>query len=76
MFFGMKPFTARRARFHQKTRFGSLGIGVYYVNFKSFDMYCIGDAVGVLIFLFLGILSFHWKDYRGLSPEEFQKALS
>ena len=26
MFFGIKPFTARRARFHQKTRFGSLGI--------------------------------------------------
>ena len=25
MFFGIKPFTARRARFHQKTRFGSLG---------------------------------------------------
>ena len=25
MFFGIKPFTARRARFHPKTRFGSLG---------------------------------------------------
>ena len=28
MFFGIKPFTARRARFHQKTRFGSLGISL------------------------------------------------
>ena len=25
MFFGIKPFTACRARFHPKTRFGSLG---------------------------------------------------
>ena len=25
MFFGIKTFTARRARFHQKNRFGSLG---------------------------------------------------
>ena len=30
MFFGIKPFTARRARFHQKTRFGSLGNGRTY----------------------------------------------
>ena len=30
MFSGIKPFTARRARFHQKNRFGSLGSAASY----------------------------------------------
>ena len=31
MFLGIKPFTARRARFHKKTRFGSLGTYLIYL---------------------------------------------
>ena len=43
MFFGIKPFTARRARFHQKNMFGSLGRTV--ASIMVLDSKSIADAM-------------------------------
>ena len=43
MFFGIKPFTARRARFHQKTRFGSLGIAYSAVRHTACQQMKVGS---------------------------------
>ena len=47
MFLGIKPFTARRARFHKKTRFGSLGKSCNHFQGLTFGVRA-GECFGLI----------------------------